>query len=105
MLDDAITIPQTGAYKISVYLRLGDITTVGKEVGIRLNKNNGSYLSNQVWKYQYKRLRDTFDFCMTLNVNDTICPELYIDNITSTAATTISDAYMYIQFIPTKEVS
>lgn len=104
MLASAISVPQTGTYKISIYLKMGNCSTVNREIGIRLNKNGESYLDNQVWKLQYKRLRDEFSFYLSLNANDTIMPELYIDNITSTSEITIENAYMYIEYIPTKEV-
>lgn len=103
MLASAISLPQTGTYKISIYLRVEDIISVGKEFGIRIKKNS-NYIDNPVWKYQYKRLRDTFTFYGSFNSGDTMIPELYIDTITGTSTTTITDAYMYIEYIPTKEV-
>lgn len=103
MLANAVTLPQTGTYGIHIRFRLTDISSVGKEIGIRI-KINGSSAECEDWRYQFKRLKTTYNFFLPLRANDTIMPELFIDNMTSTDAITIGEAYMYIEYISTKEV-
>lgn len=103
MIASAITLPQAGTYNVHVFLQLTDITYVGKEFGVCLFKNNTNDGPKE-WRYQYGRFKGYFHITDTFNAGDTITPNLYIDPLTSTSATTIQTAWMYIEYIPTKEV-
>ena len=105
MLTNAIVIPQTGHYRISIFMGMNDVTYVGREIGIRIYKNTDVALGD-MFKYQYKRFKgQTYTFHVSsLNQGDTIMPNIYIDKMTSTDSITIDYAVMYIEYIPTKEV-
>lgn len=98
LLTKGITIPMDGFYRMIIFLNLANLSEVGKEIGVRMLK--GTVDIGSGWKYQYKRLRDTYIITATLSKGDVIKPQIYVDNITSTNTTNISSGYIYIEYIP-----
>lgn len=101
-LNSSITLPQAGIYKFHVLLNIGDMTYVGRNIGIRIVKGTDTSTS---WEYQYQKYKRFTTIVKSLTANSSINVEIYFDNMTSTDPVVISEAYMYIEYIPTKEVS
>ena len=98
LLSTGISIPMDGYYKIHTYLSFDNLTEIGKEIGVRVMKGT-TEIGNE-WKYQYKRLRGNYTIIGDFNKGDTINPQIYIDNLTSTNTSKITSGYVYIEYIP-----
>ena len=98
LLSTDITIPMDGYYKIHTYLCFDNLTEIGKEIGVRVMKDTTEIGSE--WKYQYKRLKGNYEVIGDFNKGDTINPQIYVDNLTSTNISKITSGYVYIEYIP-----
>lgn len=92
ILEEPYEILENGKYRLSGYLPFNDITSVGREIGIKTSLRNDA-----IWHYQYKRGK--YDFCFTLSCTkgDKVNLMTYIDNITSTDAASLDGGYIVIE--------
>ena len=88
-----VKAPEEGLYRVNVYLEMNNITSVGREIGVRAVDINQS--GQEDWYYQYKRCKHTFSVFVYANGGNTILtPWVYIDPLTSSSTNTISN-YSY----------
>ena len=102
MIASAITLPQAGTYKFHILVNVNNIVYVSRRIGFRIRKGEND--TTTAWEYQYDNYKRTTTIIKDLTANSSIIPEIYFDKLTSTDNITISEAYMYIEYIPTKEV-
>lgn len=98
LLASGMTVPIDGFYRIWVFLSLDNLTSVNKEIGVRVLQ--GDTEIGAEWKRQYKRLREYFVIAGNLTKNAIIQPQIYVDNIASTDTTKINNGKVYIEYIP-----
>lgn len=98
LLSTGITVPMDGYYRIHTFLAFANLTEIGKEIGIRVMKSTTEIGSE--WKYQYKRLRGNYTVLGNFVKGDVINPQIYVDNLTSTNTSNITNGYVYIEYIP-----
>lgn len=100
-LNSSITLSQAGTYKFHILLHLDRLTYVSRQIGIRVCKGTDR---TTTWEYQYSDYKKTSTIIKQLSANSAVTVEIYFNNMTSTDPVVINEAYMYIEYIPTKEV-
>lgn len=85
-----LTAPSAGTYRITLTLNLNNLTTVGREVGVKFG-------SSQDWCYQYKRLYHTFVIEDTFTAGASLVPQIYVDKLTSTDSISVTSCNFYIE--------
>lgn len=103
LLTDGINIPTNGYYRVWIYLALDNLTDVGREIGLKISDSKGETIS-QDWTYQYQRSRTKYILEGTLQRGYVVNPEIYVDNISNTGKSRITGGYVYIEYLPVKNI-
>jgi len=93
----SMNAPVDGTYRISTYLKLNNISNVGREVCVKVGEE-------EEWIYQYKRLAHTFTNIQTVEAGQSLVPYIYIDKLSSTDDIVIAECRICIEHINVQEL-
>lgn len=92
LYDEGLYAPEAGVYKVSTYLKLNNISQVGREVCVRVGET-------EEWYYQFKRLSHTFTTLLTVEDGQNLTPSIFVDKISSADDIIITECKIYIEHI------
>ncbi len=93
----SMNAPIAGTYRITTYLKLNNISSVGREVGVKVDEI-------EEWYYQYKRLAHTFTHLITVEQGVSLIPYIYVDKLSSTDDVVIAECRICIEHINVQEL-
>ena len=94
LITDNCPITENGTYRITGYVYLNDITSVGREIGIKTSRTDDS-----VWHYQYHKGRYDFSYIQELNTGEDINIQIYVNPISSKDPISLEGGYMSVEKI------